>query len=154
MVLGREGDYSVGDQSLGTIAERKRSDTKSRAQLVEETGECVLISIHQNKFEQSQYSGAQMFYSPNNPESAALAECIRQSVVDSLQPQNTRQNKEAGEDIYLLSHVQAPAVLVECGFLSNPEEAALLGQESYQRDMAAAIYNGLISFLEQREGEG
>ena len=57
-------------------------------------------------------------------------------------------------DIYLLSHVQVPAVLVECGFLSNPEEAALLGQESYQRDMAAAIYNGLISFLEQREGEG
>ena len=96
VVLVREGDYSVGDQSLGTIAERKRSDTKSRAQLVEETGECVLISIHQNKFEQSQYSGAQMFYSPNNPESAALAECIRQSVVDSLQPQNTRQNKEAG----------------------------------------------------------
>ena len=121
---------------------------------MEETGECVLISIHQNKFEQSQYSGAQMFYSPNNPESAALAECIRQSVVGSLQPQNTRQNKEAGEDIYLLSHVQVPAVLVECGFLSNPEEAALLGQESYQRDMAAAIYNGLISFLEQREGEG
>ncbi len=154
VVLVREGDYSVGDQSLGTIAERKRSDTKSRAQLVEETGECVLISIHQNKFEQSQYSGAQMFYSPNNPESAALAECIRQSVADSLQPQNTRQNKEAGEDIYLLSHVQVPAVLVECGFLSNPEEAALLGQESYQRDMAAAIYNGLISFLEQREGEG
>lgn len=154
VVLVRDGDYSVGDQSLGTIAERKRSDTKSRAQLVEETGECVLISIHQNKFEQSQYSGAQMFYSPNNPESAALAECIRQSVVDSLQPQNTRQNKEAGEDIYLLSHVQVPAVLVECGFLSNPEEAALLGQESYQRDMAAAIYNGLISFLEQREGEG
>lgn len=74
VVLVREGDYSVGDQSLGTIAERKRSDTKSRAQLVEETGECVLISIHQNKFEQSQYSGAQMFYSPNNPESAALAE--------------------------------------------------------------------------------
>ena len=64
VVLVREGDYSVGDQSLGTIAERKRSDTKSRAQLVEETGECVLISIHQNKFEQSQYSGAQMFYSP------------------------------------------------------------------------------------------
>ena len=144
VVLVREGDYSVGDQSLGTIAERKRSDT----------GESVLISIHQNNFEQSQYSGAQMFYSPNNPESAALAECIRQSVVDSLQPQNTRQNKEAGEDIYLLSHVQVPAVLVECGFLSNPEEAALLGQESYQRDMAAAIYNGLISFLEQREGEG
>ena len=92
-----------------------------------------------------------MFYSPNNPESAVLAECIRQSVVESLQPENTRQNKEAGEESYLLSQVQVPAVLVECGFLSNPEEAALLEKECYQQDMAAAIYNGLISFLEQRE---
>ena len=151
VVLVRDGDYSVGDQSLSTISERKTSDTKNRVRLVEETGDCILISIHQNKFEQSQYRGAQMFYSPNNPESAVLAECIRQSVVDSLQQENTRQNKEAGEEIYLLSQVQVPAVLVECGFLSNPEEAALLEKECYQQDMAAAIYNGLISFLEQRE---
>ena len=91
-----------------------------------------------------------MFYSPNNEESALLAESIRQSVVSSLQPENTRQNKEAGEEIYLLTHCKVPAVLVECGFLSNPEEAALLEQESYQRDMAAAIYNGLMDFLETR----
>ena len=155
VVLVREGDYSVGDQSLPTVAQRKRSDTKRRVSLVEETGECLLVSIHQNQFSQSQYSGAQMFYSPNHPESSQLAECIRQSVVGSLQPENTRQNKEAGEEIYLLAHCQVPGVLVECGFLSNPEEAALLSQSSYQEDMAAAIYNGIIVFLEQREeGEG
>ena len=153
VILVRDGDYSVGDQSLSTVAERKRSDTKNRVRLVEETGECLLVSIHQNQFSQSQYSGAQMFYSPNNPESAQLAECIRESVVSSLQPDNTRQNKEAGEEIYLLTHCQVPAVLVECGFLSNPEEANLLGQEAYQQDMAAAIYNGIVSFLEQREAE-
>lgn len=151
VILVRDGDYSVGDQSLSTVAERKRSDTKNRVRLVEETGECLLVSIHQNQFSQSQYSGAQMFYSPNNPESALLAECIRESVVSSLQPDNTRQNKEAGEEIYLLTHCQVPAVLVECGFLSNPEEADLLSQEAYQQDMAAAIYNGIVSFLEQRE---
>lgn len=151
VILVRDGDYSVGDQSLSTVAERKRSDTKNRVRLVEETGECLLVSIHQNQFSQSQYSGAQMFYSPNNPESAQLAECIRESVVSSLQPDNTRQNKEAGEEIYLLTHCQVPAVLVECGFLSNPEEANLLSQEAYQQDMAAAIYNGIVSFLEQRE---
>lgn len=151
VILVRDGDYSVGDQSLSTVAERKRSDTKRRVSLVEETGDCLLVSIHQNQFSQSQYSGAQMFYSPNNEESAQLAECIRQSVVSSLQPENTRQNKEAGEEIYLLTHCQVPAVLVECGFLSNPQEADLLGQESYQNDMAAAIYNGIIDFLEQRE---
>ena len=153
VVLVRDGDYSVGDQSLSTVAERKRSDTKRRVSLVEETGDCLLVSIHQNQFSQSQYSGAQMFYSPNNEESAQLAECIRQSVVSSLQPENTRQNKEAGEEIYLLTHCQVPAVLVECGFLSNPREAELLGQETYQNDMAAAIYNGIIDFLEQREDE-
>lgn len=151
VILVRDGDYSVGDQSLSTVAERKRSDTKNRVRLVEETGECLLVSIHQNQFSQSQYNGAQMFYSPNNPESAQLAECIRESVVSSLQPDNTRQNKEAGEEIYLLTHCQVPAVLVECGFLSNPEEANLLSQEAYQQDMAAAIYNGIVSFLEQRE---
>lgn len=151
VILVRDGDYSVGDQSLSTVAERKRSDTKRRVSLVEEMGDCLLVSIHQNQFSQSQYSGAQMFYSPNNEESAQLAECIRQSVVSSLQPENTRQNKEAGEEIYLLTHCQVPAVLVECGFLSNPQEADLLGQESYQNDIAAAIYNGIIDFLEQRE---
>lgn len=151
VILVRDGDYSVGDQSLSTVAERKRSDTKRRVSLVEETGDCLLVSIHQNQFSQSQYSGAQMFYSPNNEESAQLAECIRESVVSSLQPENSRQNKEAGEEIYLLTHCQVPAVLVECGFLSNPQEADLLGQESYQNDIAAAIYNGIIDFLEQRE---
>ncbi len=153
VVLVRDGDYSVGDQTLNTVAERKRSDTKNRVQLVEETGDCLLISIHQNQFSQSQYSGAQMFYSPNNDESAQLAECIRQSVVNSLQPENTRQNKEAGEEIYLLTHCQVPGVLVECGFLSNPEEAQRLVQQEYQQDMASAIYNGIISFIEQRGKE-
>ena len=153
VILVREGDYSVGDQGLPTVAERKRSDTKNRVALVESVGECILVSIHQNKFSQSQYSGAQMFYSPNNPESAQLAEAIRQSVVTSLQPENTRQNKEAGEEIYLLTHCQVPAVLVECGFLSNPGEAELLGQEEYQQQMAASIYNGIIAFLDQRQEE-
>ena len=155
VVLVRDGDYSVGDQSLSTISERKTSDTKNRVRLVEETGDCILVSIHQNKFEQSQYRGAQMFYSPNNPESAVLAECIRQSVVESLQPENTRQIKQAENNLFLLYEAQIPAVMAECGFLcgflSNPEEAALLEKECYQQDMAAAIYNGLISFLEQRE---
>ena len=153
VVMVREGDYAVGDSSLPTVAQRKRSDTQRRLQMVEEAGDCLLISIHQNHFSQSQYKGAQMFYSPNHKESALLAEALRQSVVESLQPENTRQNKEAGEEIYLLNHCPVPGVLVECGFLSNPEEAQLLGQESYQKEMAAALYNGIIAFLEQR-GKG
>lgn len=148
VIMIRDSDVSVGDQSLGTIAARKRSDTKNRLQKVEKAGECLLISIHQNHFSESKYSGAQVFYSGNREESAQLAEAIRENIVSSLQPDNRRENKVAGKNIYLLYHCQVPAVLVECGFLSNPEEAGKLSTESYQKDMAAAIYNGLIDYLE------
>ena len=101
---------------------------------------------HQNFFEQSQYSGAQMFYSPNNTRSAALAEAIRRSVVEQIQPENTRENKQAESGIYLLNHVDVPAVIVECGFISNPEEAELLCDSAYQQKLAAAIVDGVLSF--------
>lgn len=153
VIMVRDGDYSVGDQSLPTIAERKRSDTKNRLKLVEEAGECVLISIHQNHFSESKYSGAQMFYSANREESAVLAECIRENVVSALQPENRRENKQADANIYLLNNCRVPAVLVECGFLSNPEEAQKLTEEQYQKDMAASIYNGLIDYLEYLRAE-
>lgn len=149
----RDGDVSVGDQGLGTIAERKRSDTRTRLRMVEEAGDCILISIHQNHFSESKYSGAQVFYSGNRPESAQLAEAIRSNIVDALQPENKRENKQADNNIYLLHKCQMPAVLVECGFLSNPGEAELLCTQSYQKDMAAAIYNGLIDYLQENVGQ-
>ena len=149
VVMIRTGDYSVGDQNLSTVAQRKRSDTKARLRTVEETGDCILLSIHQNHFSQSKYDGAQVFYSENREESAVLAEAIRQNIVSSLQPENHRENKPAGDSIYLLHNCQVPAVLVECGFLSNPSEAEKLSQESYQKAMASAIYNGLIDYLQE-----
>lgn len=149
VVMIRDSDTAVGDSSLGTVAERKRSDTRNRLRAVEESGECILISIHQNHFSESKYSGAQVFYSDARPESAELAEAIRQNIVSSLQPGNKRENKRAEKNIYLLYNCKIPAVLVECGFLSNPEEAEKLCTESYQKDMAAAIYNGLIDYLQR-----
>lgn len=153
VIMTRDGDYSTGDQSLGTISERKRSDTKNRLRLVEETGECILISIHQNFFTESKYSGAQIFYSGNRPESIELAESIQKNIVSSLQPENTRENKQAEKNIYLMYHCQVPAVLVECGFLSNREEADKLNNEGYQQEMAAAIYNGIIDYLQEENKE-
>ncbi len=153
VIMVRDSDRSVGDQTLGSISERKRSDTKNRLSMVEEAGDCILISIHQNHFSESKYSGAQVFYSPNRPESAELAEAIRQNIVQDLQPENKRENKEAGSNIYLLDKCQVPGVLVECGFLSNPEENGKLCNETYQKDMAAAIYNGLIDYLESQPSE-
>ena len=77
-----------------------------------------------------------------------MAECIRQNIVDNLQPENKRENKQADGNIYLLKNCQVPAVLVECGFLSNKAETEKLCTESYQKEMAAAIYNGLIDYLQ------
>lgn len=148
VIMIRDGDYSVGDQNLETVSERKKSDTKNRLRTIEETGECVFISIHQNHFSESKYSGAQVFYSGNRAESAQLAETVRQNIVSSLQPENHRENKQADNSIYILYNCQVPAILVECGFLSNADEADRLLTESYQKNMAAAIYNGLIDYLQ------
>ena len=147
MKLTREEDVSIGDNTLPTVRERKVSDVHRRLELVEEDPASILVSIHQNYFTQEKYSGAQMFYSPNNGESAALAESIRQSVVGLLQPENTRENKPATDDIYLLWNARQPAVLVECGFLSNGEEAALLAQEAYRDQVAFCIYDGIVRYL-------
>lgn len=148
VVMVRDWDTDLADQNLPTVAQRKRSDLQRRLRLVEESGGCVLLSIHQNFFTESQYSGAQVFYSANDPRSEALAEAIRASITETLQPENTRQNK-VGEGVYLLEQCQVPAVLVECGFLSNPEEAAALADPDYQKRMAQAIYNGLVRYLKE-----
>lgn len=153
VIMVRNSDVSVGDSSLGTVSERKRSDTRARLRLVEETGECILISIHQNHFSEEKYSGVQVFYSANREESASLAESVRQNIVGSLQPDNKRENKLAGSNIYLMNNCQVPAILVECGFLSNYAETEKLCTESYQKDMAAAIYNGLIDYLQENMNE-
>ena len=146
VVMVRDWDTDLSDQNLPTVAQRKRSDLRRRLRLAEESGDCILLSIHQNFFTENQYSGAQVFYSANDPRGAALAEAIRASIVETLQPENTRQNK-VGEGVYLLEQCRVPAVLVECGFLSNPEEAAALADPDYQKQMAQAIYNGLVRYL-------
>lgn len=142
----RVTDTAVGDTTLSTLNERKRSDILYRTQIVNETENCIFVSIHQNFFEQSQYSGAQMFYSANNAKSADLAETIRRAVIEQVQPDNTRACKQAESRVYILSHVDVPAVFAECGFLSNPEEAEKLCDENYQKKLAAAIADGIIAF--------
>lgn len=150
--MTRETDCSIGDSSLPTVRERKVSDIHRRLEMVEEEANCILVSIHQNYFTEGKYSGAQIFFSPNHEESEILAESIRSSVVSLLQPENTRQNKAATDSIYLLWNAEVPAVLVECGFLSNWEEAERLADSTYQEQMAFAIYDGLLRYLSGAAG--
>lgn len=143
----RTEDISVGDNSLASLRERKKSDIRSRERLVNSTPNAIFFSIHQNKYDIAKYKGTQVFYGAQNPESEVLAQEIQDSVKKRLQSDNTRQIKPSGDSIYLLYNAKAPSVMTECGFLSNPEELALLKDENYQKQMAYSVFCGLQSYL-------
>lgn len=143
----RETDAAVYDGDADTLREKKVSDLKNRVTTFNESDRNLVVSIHQNKFDNSAYSGTQVFYSVNNPKGSVLAEAIRRSVVSLLQPDNTRELKPAGSDIYILDNATVPAVIVECGFLSNPEERQKLLDEKYQGEMAYSIAMGVLEYL-------
>ena len=145
----RDEDISVYDDSAQTLREKKVSDLKHRVEIVNGSENNILVSIHQNKFDNSAYSGTQVFYSSNNDKSRVLAESIRNSVVSLLQNDNTRELKPANSDIYLLDNATVPAVIVECGFLSNDEERAKLLDSGYQSEMAYSIAMGVLEYIDQ-----
>ena len=109
----------------------------------------IVISIHQNKFEQEKYNGTQIFYSPNNPLSEILADKVKNSVFSLLQPTNTRENKKSDSSIYVLYNASVPAIIVECGFLSNESELKKLQQTEYQQQMAFSIFTGFLQFYSE-----
>ena len=145
----RTDDYAVYSDDASTLRDKKVSDIHNRAKLCNDNPNNILISIHQNKFEQSKYKGTQVFYSGNNSLSNPLAECIRTSVKGLLQHDNNRLCKLTDDSVYILKNATVPAVLVECGFLSNPQEAELLSTLEYQNRMAFSIYSGFIEFYYQ-----
>ena len=147
VVMTREEDVSIGDNTADTVRKRKTTDLQARVSLANGDGDRILVSIHQNKFPQEKYFGTQFFYAAQNPGSEALAMAMRQSVTGMLQPDNRRELKPAGSSIYLLRQARVPAVIAECGFLSNPEEAAKLSTEEYQQQMAFSLFCGIMDYL-------
>ncbi len=139
----RTTDVAIYDPDATTIREKKRSDMKNRLALYEQAD--GVISIHENHFSGTQYHGTQVFYSPNAVGSAPLASAIRESVLTLLQPDNNRALKKGDDSIYLLHKTTVPAVLVECGFLSNETERQQLETPSYQQQMALAIAIGVMN---------
>ena len=150
-VLIRDTDVSIHDESAVTIREKKVSDLKNRLKIVESTKNAVLVSIHQNFYTQTKYSGAQVFYSGNNPESERLARTIQKNISDYIQTENTREIKKSGSEIYLLKKTTVPAVMVECGFLSNTEEAQRLKNENYQQEIAFIIAISISDYINTAE---
>ena len=148
-LLTRTDDTLHYDASASTMREKKVSDLHYRLACTQQTPDCVLLSIHQNIFTDPQYDGAQMFYSPNHPQSEALAQCLQDTFVAELQPDNTRKIKQSGTEIFLLYQAKVPAVMAECGFLSNEAERDKLKTDAYQQKVAACIANGLLHYLHQ-----
>jgi len=143
-IMVRTSDVSVYT-SGDTIAAQKVSDLRQRVRLVNDTAGAVLVSIHQNTFGDSQYSGAQVFYG-SGEESEALAKAIQKSFVESLNP-GSKRNAKKGEGIYLLQHIACTGVLIECGFLSNPAEEANLRNPDYQKRVCTVIAAATAQFL-------
>lgn len=150
-VMTRTGDDSIHDPSCTSVRAQKISDIRNRLQIMTDTEDSIFVSIHQNHFSQSKYHGTQVFYSGSDARSEQLAASIQSAVVSALQPDNTRRIKQSGTEIYLLYHAVRPAVMVECGFLSNPEEAALLKDPDYQTQIALSTAQGIMNFLQSTE---
>lgn len=146
-VMTRTTADSIHSAEANTIRERKVSDIHNRMRVMENTENCMFVSIHQNKYENSSQWGTQVFYSPNTTSSAQLAECIQSSVISTMQPDNKRMIKKSDSSIYLLYYAKKTAVLVECGFVSNPSETKKLKDPQYQKQMAFAIAAGILSYM-------
>ena len=146
-LLTRPDDNSLETEGA-TIRAKKTSDLHYRMRLMEETDNALFVSIHQNHFSVEKYYGTQVFYSPGkSDESSSLAQSIQSAVVDALQPENHREIKECGNSVYLIYNAVKPAVLVECGFLSNKAEAEKLKTDEYQRKIAFCTAMGIINYL-------
>ncbi|WP_347707399.1 N-acetylmuramoyl-L-alanine amidase [Colidextribacter sp. OB.20] len=137
-VVLREEDVSLHDESADTLREKKRSDLKNRVAAIEAVEGGTLLSIHQNTYTSSRYHGSHVFYAPTEG-SQELAEHFQNSIKAALQPENERAVKRIPDTVYIMNHVTCPAVLIECGFLTNPEEESLLRDEGYQRRLSAVV---------------
>lgn len=143
-VMIRETDCSVYIEGE-SIAQKKVSDLKERVRIVNSTDNALLISIHQNQFSDGRYKGAQVFYAPTN-DSKELAQALQTAFIHTINPDSHRQIKKA-DKIYLMQHINCPGILVECGFISNPQEEYLLRDVDYQRKLCSVIACTVSSYL-------
>ena len=144
VILTRETDTLLYDRNVDFQGQKKRLDMAARLKIANETTNAVFVSIHMNTYPNPSCQGVQVWYSENNEASFELAKTIQSTTQELLQNENDRTVKRSGSSIYLLRKLECPAVLVECGFLSSPEEAALLADESYRQQLALVLCLGIL----------
>ena len=148
VILTRSDENAIYDIDSKTLRQKKISDIHNRVKIGNESQADAFVSIHLNKIPQSQYYGWQSFFKSNSVESEELAKSIQEELNSSIQKENKREAlKITGK--YIMEHVEIPISIVECGFLSNPEEAKLLDQDEYQNKIAWGIYNGIMDYFYQ-----
>ncbi len=147
VIMTRETDQDVSGLIDASISEKKKIDMQNRLQIMYDNPNSIFVSIHQNKFPESQYWGTQVFFSTNDMESSKLAQTIQSNIRENLQPDNNRETKPGNDQVYLLNNAKSTAVVVECGFLSNEAELSKLTDQNYQQQLAYNIYISLLEHL-------
>ncbi len=142
VILTRENQHGT--------ASNKSADMKKREEIIRQSNADIVLSIHMNHFSKSQYFGAQTFYMTGSEEGKRLAKCIQGRMVEDLIEGNHRVEK-AVDNLRILKASPAPSVLVECGFLSNAREEALLKTEEYQEKIAWSIYSGILNYFSEEK---
>ena len=146
VLLTRSDENGIYSLDKTTLREMKVSDIKNRVQIANESGADILVSIHLNKGDSCTYSGWQTFYKKQDEEGKRLATNIQQSLKETIKTENNRTSHEI-TGIYLVDHSEIPTTIVECGFLSNPQEAEKLLTDDYQNQLAWGIYFGITQYF-------
>ncbi len=146
VILTRSDDNAIYNLDSKTLRQKKISDIKNRVKIGNESSADIFVSIHLNKIPQSQYYGWQCFYNTKNENSKKLAEKIQDGLNESIQKENKRVAAKLNT-VYIMKNVEIPISIVECGFLSNPEEEKELLEDSYQDRLAWGIYNGINKYF-------
>ena len=146
VVLTRSDESAIYDLDKKTLKEKKISDIRNRVKIGNNSSADMFVSIHLNKIPQQQYYGWQCFYKVGNDQSIKLAKCLQSSLNESIQKENKRVPMKL-DNVYIIKHVEIPISIVECGFLSNPEEEQQLLNDEYQDKLAWGIYNGIMDYF-------
>ena len=149
VILTRSDENAIYDIDSTTLREKKISDIHNRVKIGNEASADIFVSIHLNKIPQEQYYGWQTFYKPSDEKSIKLAKSIQTNLNDAIQRENKRVPMKL-DTVYIMKHVEIPISIVECGFLSNKEEEALLLTDDYQNKLAWGIYNGIIDYFYEK----
>lgn len=146
VVLTRSDENAIYDIEKKTLREKKNSDIKNRVKIGNNSSADIFVSIHLNKIPQSQYDGWQTFFKDGSEDGEKLATCIQNNLNEAIQKENKRVPLKIS-NVYIIKHVEIPTSIVECGFLSNPEEEQQLQSDDYQNRLAWGIYNGIMDYF-------